>query len=147
MKILLIEICQLFYRFKFITFYQNQKGVCENFSFDITYENFLYLLPFQRRWALFSILSSSRSRTIRLRFHGYILRRSEKGADTPSCDLCTFDNMRLGRFYNAWSTHRIFQIVERRRVRTMRWAMPVVIIDMLQFAFLGHISYEDNMPV
>lgn len=136
-------------KFCFIAFHHvssKSKRSLRKFFVRYYLRNFLHLLPFQRRRAFFSILSSSRLRAIRLHFHGYILRRSEKGADTPSCDLCTFDNMRLRRFYNAWSTHRIFQIVERRGVRTMRWAMPVVIIDVLQLAFLGHVSYKDNIP-
>jgi len=57
--------------------------------------------------------------------------------------LCTLDNVWLGRFYDARSTHRIFQVVEGRGVRTMRRSMPVVIIDVLQLALLGHISCKE----
>lgn len=59
--------------------------------------------------------------------------------------LCTLDNVWLGCFYDARPAHGIFQIVERRGVRAMRRSMPVVIIDVLQLAFLGHISCKDNM--
>lgn len=117
MKVL-IEKCQSYFiALNLSYFIKNRKEFAKIFHSILLNS---YLLPFQRRRALLSILSSSRSRATRLHFHGYILRRSEKGVDTPSCDLCTFDNMRLGRFYNARPTHGIFQIMERRGVRAMR---------------------------
>lgn len=61
--------------------------------------------------------------------------------------LCTLDNVWLGCFYDARSAYGIFQVVQGHGVRAMRRSMPIIIIDMLQLAFLGHISCEDNTPV
>lgn len=60
--------------------------------------------------------------------------------NTPSCGLCTLDNVWLRRFYDARSTYGVFQIVEGRSVRTMRRSVPIIIIDVFQLAFLRHIS-------
>lgn len=38
----------------------------------------------------------------------------------PVCCLCTLNNVRLGRLYDARSTYGIFQVVERCRVRSVR---------------------------
>lgn len=61
--------------------------------------------------------------------------------------LCTLDNVWLGCFYDARPAYGIFQVVKGRGVRAMRRSMPVIIIDVFQLAFLGHISCKDNIPV
>lgn len=61
--------------------------------------------------------------------------------------LCTLDNVWLGCFYDARPAYGIFQVVKRCGVRAMRRSMPVIIIDVFQLAFLGHVSCKDNIPV
>lgn len=52
--------------------------------------------------------------------------------------------MRLGGLYDAWPPHGILQVVERRGVRAVSGSVPLVIIDVLQFAFLRHISCKSK---
>lgn len=48
--------------------------------------------------------------------------------------------MRLGGLYDAWPPHGILQVVERRGVRAVSGSVPLVIVDVLQLAFLRHVS-------
>lgn len=68
----------------------------------------------------------------------------ERRGSYPVCGLCTLDNVRLGRLYDARSTYGVLQVVERRGVRAVRRPVPVVIIDVLQLAFLRHISWNER---
>lgn len=61
--------------------------------------------------------------------------------------LGTLDYVRLRGLYHARSSHRVLQIVEGRRVRTVRRPVPLVILDVLQFAFFRHISDIDIRTV
>lgn len=124
-----------------VTAKKSKKRFCEHISLVMRESSVVFILLLlpreERRFLVLSIMSASSIN--RLHFHGCILRRSEKEI-VLSCDLCTLDNVWLRRFYNAWPTYGIFQIMERRRVRTMRRSVPVVIIDVFQLAFLRHVS-------
>lgn len=52
--------------------------------------------------------------------------------------------MRLGGLYDAWPPHGILQVVERRGVRAVSGSVPLVIVDVLQLAFLRHVSCKSK---
>lgn len=54
--------------------------------------------------------------------------------------LGALDYVWLGGLYDARPAHGVLQVVERRGVRPVAGAVPLVVVDVLQLALLRHVT-------